>query len=492
VNISIVETAPLHLVVIRTERSGSEVRRAWRLVQELMKGHPAVSNEEYGIVVIPEWQWPTEVTTLWTGIEVASFENLPEGLEIITIPGRRFAKTTVKGNREHMEQAYGSLNEWFKAEGYERDYHEGSYGYEANRIQPVNPFDIPADTIDVFDYDIYAPIKEVTKVDPERFPAIVKIEVRADKARMIAGLEAFVQQTVTSPQPIIGQLWQDFMQRIEDISDRTDNPRSYGLLSYAPPFGPGQDFTYLAGVEVEGSASLPEGLTKRVLPERLVAVVTFQGFAKDLLQAWNVFHQGWLNNSGYEAIDDYDYEVYDERFHGIDNVESVMEIHFPIRIKDKSHLLTDKKVHDSKLGFDLQDLRGVKVHMANFRGAEFHGVDLRDVSFEHTNFVNSKWEHIYFSNVHVNMAQWGGTVFENIKRPDAVGSDFTEEPGTAGWVNLEPVTFLNSDLSTALFDNCKLNGVELRNCRMDGMTINGIPVQDLLDSYERVRRKDKD
>ncbi|WP_373230754.1 GyrI-like domain-containing protein [Cohnella sp.] len=482
--VSIVEKKQLKAVVIRTIRNGSEVRNAWQRVQELMKYHPSVCNDEYGLVLIPEWQWPTEVTTLWTGIEVSDFDRIPEELEKITIPARRFARITVKGDRAHLEETYAYLWEWFKSEGYERDLNEGSYGYEANRLKPVNPFLVPADEIDWFDFDIYAPIKENEKVQSDRYPLIVKVEVQAEKARTIAGMELFVKQSETPPPPVIGQLWHRFMQRIEEIQDRSDNPRSYGLLSYKPPFGPGQDFTYLAGVEVEGNAPLPDGLVSRTIPEHLAAIVTFKGLVKDITQAWEYFHGGWLSQSGYEAIDDYDYEVYDHRFFGTDNEESTLEVRFPIRLKSAPSTLTDKKMYDAKGGFELQDMRDAKVHMACCKGAEFHGVDMRNASLEHVNFVDSKWEHIFFSNVHVNMAQLGGTIFENIKRPDSTESRFAEEAGTDGWVNVEPVTFRNSDLSTAIFENCDLVDVDIRNCRTDGMRINGILVQDLLGQYK--------
>jgi predicted transcriptional regulator YdeE len=480
--VTIVEKPALKAVVIRTIRNGSSVRDAWQNVQQLMKDNPSVSNKEYGLVLIPEWQWPTEVTTLWTGVEVRDFDQLPIGVETITIPARRFARITVKGDRAHMDETYAYLWDWFKSEGYERDLNEGSYGYEANRLKPVNPFLVPADEIDWFDYDIYAPIKEIEKVQSDQFPAIVKIEVQAEKARTLVGLEAFIQQTITPPSQIIGPLWDQFMQR--QISDRSDNPRNYGLLSYKPPFGPDQDFTYLAAVEVEGNAPVPEGFVSRTIPEHLAAIVTFKGLAKDITQAWGFFYSGWLSQSGYEAIHDFDYEVYDHRFFGTENEESTLEVRFPIKLKSAPTTLTDKKMVDEKGGFELQDLRDAKVHMACFKGAEFHGVDLRNASLEHVNFVDSKWQHIFFSNVHVNMAQFGGTVFENIKRPDATESRFTEEAGTDGWINVEPVTFRNSDLSTAIFENCDLIDVDIRNCRTDGMRINGILVQELLDQYK--------
>lgn len=149
--------------------------------------------------------------------------------------------------------------------------------------------------------------------------------------------------------------------------------------------------------------------------------------------------------------------------------------------------LTEKKVFDEKGGFELMDLRGEKLHMVSIKGAELHGVDARDTSLVHVNFVGSKWNHIYFSNVHINETQLGGTVFENIRRPDAPASRFDEEAGTDGWVNVEPVRFQTSDLSTAIFENCDMSGADFRDCKVDTMRINGIPVGEMLKLYEEHR-----
>lgn len=149
--------------------------------------------------------------------------------------------------------------------------------------------------------------------------------------------------------------------------------------------------------------------------------------------------------------------------------------------------LTEKKVYDAKGGFELADLRDEKLHMVSLKGAELHGVDARDTSLVHVNFVGSKWNHIYFSNVHIHETQLGGTVFENIRRPDAPASRLDEEPGTDGWVNVEPVRFKTSDLSTAVFEECDLSGADFRDCKVDTMRINGIPVGELLKLYEEHR-----
>lgn len=80
--------------------------------------------------------------------------------------------------------------------------------------------------------------------------------------------------------------------------------------------------------------------------------------------------------------------------------------------------------------------------------------------------------------------QMGGTVFENIVRPNASQSQLEEEPGTPGWINVEPVIFRSSDLGTARFEECNLTNVELNNCQIEGLKINGILVTELLKRYE--------
>jgi uncharacterized protein YjbI with pentapeptide repeats len=123
--------------------------------------------------------------------------------------------------------------------------------------------------------------------------------------------------------------------------------------------------------------------------------------------------------------------------------------------------------------------------MVSFQGVNLHGIDMSDTKLRHANFVQSDWQHIYFANVRINEIQMGGTIFENIRRPDAKESRLDVEPGTDGWVNVEPVTFRNSDLSNAKFENCHLRDVDIQGCRLEGMRIDGIPVTELLDYYRR-------
>ncbi|MDF2837170.1 MAG: pentapeptide repeat-containing protein, partial [Paenibacillus sp.] len=337
---------------------------------------------------------------------------------------------------------------------------------------------------------VYAPIQSFVS-DQERFPLIAGAEIKRSSARTIVGVERLVKQAAgENPLTAIPTLWAEMEPLWNKIAGVADgNSERIGIFSYDPPFGPGQNFRYLAGVEVatDGVPAIPTGMTARTLPEFDILVVAFNGPLSEIGQAWDFFHEHWRQQSGYEAIDDMEYERWASGFPSRNDVDEVvaMELHFPIRLKGTRALsLTAARSYDAKLGAELQDLRYARIQMANFKGAELHGIDMRNTSFQHANFVNATWRHIYFSNVFVDSIQLGGTVFENIKRPNPAESSFEEEAGTDGWINAEPVAFRNSDLSEAVFENCDLSKVRISACRLEGMTIDGIPVDALMKAYQ--------
>ncbi|MDF2646049.1 MAG: AraC family transcriptional regulator [Paenibacillus sp.] len=157
--IVVVERPEMKAIVMRTIASQRDVRQAWKEIENAMADHSGRLNTDEGLVFIPEWQWSTRVETLWVGVAASSLDHVPDGFETITIPAKKYAKTTVRGDRSQMDRTYDSLWKWFESGGLERDIRKGSYGYEMNRLTPINPFHIPADVIDYFDFDIYAPIK---------------------------------------------------------------------------------------------------------------------------------------------------------------------------------------------------------------------------------------------------------------------------------------------------------------------------------------------
>lgn len=157
----VVVTRPeMKAIALRTKCNGRNVRLAWNEGQDIIKKRDIVSvNRDIGYVFVPEWQWSTTIEDLWVGVEVEGFISAHEGFEHLIFPERKYASIKVIGDRQQMDKAYRYLDEWFKESTYERDCSQGVYSLEANKLKPVNPFDIPADEIKYFDFEVYAPIK---------------------------------------------------------------------------------------------------------------------------------------------------------------------------------------------------------------------------------------------------------------------------------------------------------------------------------------------
>ncbi|MFD1738878.1 effector binding domain-containing protein [Bacillus salitolerans] len=94
---------------------------------------------------------------LWVGVEVNNTSFKHDECQIITIPKRLYAKLECRCfSKEQLDDRYTYLNNWIKQEGYQID--EG-FTIEPNRLTSFNPFDIPADEITAFDFDLLYPIK---------------------------------------------------------------------------------------------------------------------------------------------------------------------------------------------------------------------------------------------------------------------------------------------------------------------------------------------
>jgi hypothetical protein len=90
---------------------------------------------------------------------VKSFDGLPDEVEQVVIPSRRYVAAPCVGGKEEMYRMYGELREWTVSQGFAIDNSEGAWTVEANRLKPVNPFEIPAENIEAFDFDILYAIK---------------------------------------------------------------------------------------------------------------------------------------------------------------------------------------------------------------------------------------------------------------------------------------------------------------------------------------------
>ncbi|CAG7652263.1 effector binding domain-containing protein [Paenibacillus allorhizosphaerae] len=148
----------------------------------------------------------------------------------------------------------------------------------------------------------------------------------------VVGMKIRYQPSETKPsENEITRLWQRFNPRCREITGRTGG--MYGLMVMPPDMKPGDPFDYLAGCGVSETGSVPEGMVAESYPGGLYCVVTRKGPIDELHQAFHYFWEKWLPESEYDRAAGAEFEYYDERYRGNANVESVMELWFPIRSK---------------------------------------------------------------------------------------------------------------------------------------------------------------
>ncbi|MGI2295989.1 effector binding domain-containing protein [Paenibacillus sp. GXUN7292] len=141
---------------------GKEVRRVWHEVIAAIEQEGLEWNEkDVGYVFIPQWVTePIDELELLVGVKIDSTDRTPAGLQILKVPARTYVSVPARGDRDQIMRAYAFIEEWIGREGYIKVTEEGVYGMEPNRLTPENPFDIPADRINRFDFDIMIAIKE--------------------------------------------------------------------------------------------------------------------------------------------------------------------------------------------------------------------------------------------------------------------------------------------------------------------------------------------
>ena len=113
---------------------------------------------------------------------------------------------------------------------------------------------------------------------------------------------------------------------------------------------------------------------------------------------------------------------------------------------------------------------------AKLTGSRFEDVCLGDAEFDNVSLVRAKLHNINLSDITVTAAQIGGATFKHIGLP----------PGSTG--KQRPLRFEEADLNGTTILKCDLSGVKMEKCNTDGMTIDGIPVADMMAAYTRDRK----
>ena len=121
----------------------------------------------------------------------------------------------------------------------------------------------------------------------------------------------------------ISGVWGQFVPRIPEIQNISGG--SYGICQPAREDG---SFRYLAGMEVSGAESLPDGMEAWDVPAQRYAV--FPCTLTTIQETYKYAFESWLPGSGHSYQAGPDFEYYDDDFDP--NVEgSPLYIYIPIK-----------------------------------------------------------------------------------------------------------------------------------------------------------------
>jgi uncharacterized protein YjbI with pentapeptide repeats len=112
----------------------------------------------------------------------------------------------------------------------------------------------------------------------------------------------------------------------------------------------------------------------------------------------------------------------------------------------------------------------------NIAGSEFENLNMAGSRFTDINLSGSRFHDIDFSDVSFTAAQIGGTTFKHIGLPP-------DPNGKQG--RQRPVTFEDGMLCDSVFRRMDMTNVEITDCDVTGMTIDGIPVANLLKEWKK-------
>ena len=156
-------------------------------------------------------------------------------------------------------------------------------------------------------------------------------ELRTIDSMEVVGMEA----TTSMENNTIPALWMTFLQRASEIQGRR-NLKFYGLCKNDPSlnlanFNEKTVFTELVCVEADHSMNIPDGMVKYTVRGGKCAVFQHKGKMENLPHTYNYIYGTWIANSEFELDSRDDFELYDERFFGPDNDNSIMEIWIPVK-----------------------------------------------------------------------------------------------------------------------------------------------------------------
>ena len=163
-SIQVVDIAPFKALAVRTamtpDKSGT--RAAWsKLSEKVSLDDARITDEPSVFVIIPQDQWGNKVDTLWVGIAVREFGDIPEGVEALELPGGACACARVSGDEAHMWRVYDEMFGWLdRSPEYELDRQPGVLGMETVPFEPFNSLTVPYSELETFHFTMLYPVRK--------------------------------------------------------------------------------------------------------------------------------------------------------------------------------------------------------------------------------------------------------------------------------------------------------------------------------------------
>jgi len=111
----------------------------------------------------------------------------------------------------------------------------------------------------------------------------------------------------------IGELWNTFMARAEEVTPGAAVKEAYGVFSATPEQAAAGMMHYMAGAPGHPGIAVPEGMVCKDIPGGSFVTYTHKRGMDGLQDSFRTLY-GWIASSGYTAEGRPGYELYDERF----------------------------------------------------------------------------------------------------------------------------------------------------------------------------------
>lgn len=111
---------------------------------------------------------------------------------------------------------------------------------------------------------------------------------------------------------------------------------------------------------------------------------------------------------------------------------------------------------------------------STFENVSVQGLYFNDVNLSGTRIINAN-----MSNIEIEGAGLGGAYIHNIGPPPEGHPAYDPNAKQA------PLRFEDCDFEGSTIADCNLTNVAIKDCNLKGMTINGIPVETLLENFKQ-------